>query len=577
MDLQHIPLDNLKTAAANVRHQRKRPDVGDILPSIRERGILQPLLVRPNGDGFEVVAGRRRLHAAKTLAEDGREIGDIPCAVMAPGDDAAAIEASLLENVARLPMDPMAQYEAFARLVKEGRTVEEIAATFAIGELQVKRTLALANLLPAIRRLFTDERIDIVTLRHLTLATKAQQKEWLKLWKDKDAHTPTGPQLKRWLLGGEQIACHHALFDLAEYNGPIISDLFGEEQYFGDPEKFWALQMCAVAARAEALKANGWADVIVLERGDHFPEWNHEKTPKKKGGKVFVTIGHHGDVTFHEGYLSRKEIERGRKGATENEPASAKPEITKAMQTYVELHRHGLARSELLSHPGVALRLAVAHMTTGSSLWSVQPEPQRAPKPEITASVNDSTAQAAFETERKAVLDLLGLATDREHVVRRNGDSYWTALMFSKLLKLSDAEVLRVLTFVMAETLEAGSCLVEALGNHLGIDPVGTYRPDDTFVDLLMDKKTINAVLRDIASDAVADANSKETGKVQKKIIRDFLTGSNGRAKRDGWVPAYLKVPYAAHTKIPPETTRVGAEWRRVSDLFEARQSTADA
>lgn len=207
MDLQHIPIDQLKLAAVNVRHGRKPPAIGDILPSIRERGILQPLLVRPNGDGFEIVAGRRRYHAVQKIAyERTDDPPALPCAIMQPGDDAAALEASLLENVARADMDPMAEYEAFAKLVKEGRTVADIAAIFAVTEQHVKRSLALANLLPGIRRLFKDDRIDVITLRHLTLATKAQQTEWLALWKDEDAHVPTGPQLKRWLLGGEQIA-----------------------------------------------------------------------------------------------------------------------------------------------------------------------------------------------------------------------------------------------------------------------------------------------------------------------------------------------------------------------------------
>ena len=62
MQLLHIDLGKLKDAAINMRHGKAAPDVSDILPSIKTRGVLVPLLVRPNGDGesFEVVAGRRR-------------------------------------------------------------------------------------------------------------------------------------------------------------------------------------------------------------------------------------------------------------------------------------------------------------------------------------------------------------------------------------------------------------------------------------------------------------------------------------------------------------------------------------
>jgi ParB family chromosome partitioning protein len=70
MELRNIALSDLKIATVNVRHSRKAPDVSDILPSIRARGVLQPLLVRPSGSAFEIVAGRRRYFAASRVAEE---------------------------------------------------------------------------------------------------------------------------------------------------------------------------------------------------------------------------------------------------------------------------------------------------------------------------------------------------------------------------------------------------------------------------------------------------------------------------------------------------------------------------
>ena len=80
-------------------------------------GLIQPLLVRARSDGFEIVAGQRRYLAMKKLNADGSpETDTVPCVVMDATDDAAAIESSLAENVARLPMDEVDQYEAFAAL-----------------------------------------------------------------------------------------------------------------------------------------------------------------------------------------------------------------------------------------------------------------------------------------------------------------------------------------------------------------------------------------------------------------------------------------------------------------------------
>ena len=577
MQLRHIKLEDLKPAIVNVRHGKTTPDVSDIQPSIKKCGILQPLLVRPNGKGFEVVAGRRRYFAAKNLQKEGSEIEPIPCAIMAKGDDTAAMEASLLENIARLPMDPMQQYEAFAKLIKQGETIGSIAETFAITELAVKRTLALASLLPAIKTLYQNDQIDAETLRILTLASKAQQKEWLALVKDERAYAPTGHQLKRWLLGGENIKTSQALFDLADYKGAIITDLFGDDDYFADPEQFWTLQTKAIEQKAQALKAEGWSNVVVLERGQYFAEWEFEKISKEDGGRVYIVINHRGEVTFYEGYITLKEA-RARKsranGKGETDQSKPhKPEITKAMQTYLELHRHALVRVELLSHPMVALRLAVAHMIAGSSLWQIRPEPQRAPKPEIKTSVLASSSHIAFEKERAAILDMLGFDKGRSDLVRCNGDSYPTAVLFTKLLTMTDEEVLRILTFAMTESLEAGSCFVEAMGNHFAIDATGKWQADDVFLDLLKDKKTINAVLADVSDEKIAEANVNETGKVQKGIVSDFIKGENGRKKRKNWVPNYMQFPFQGHTDTSIDSIRIGASWLRIRTEFSEKNT----
>jgi ParB-like chromosome segregation protein Spo0J len=73
------------------------------------------------------VAGRRRFAAALAVAEDGGGSEPLPCAVIEAGDDAAALEASLIENIARLDPDEVSRWESFVRLVREGRSPEDIA------------------------------------------------------------------------------------------------------------------------------------------------------------------------------------------------------------------------------------------------------------------------------------------------------------------------------------------------------------------------------------------------------------------------------------------------------------------
>ena len=126
-DLKFIPFSQLHISELNMRHSETAPDIEDILPSVKTRGIRQPLIVRREGGTakkpkYGIVAGRRRHFCLATLAEEGVEIADVPCCVMDAKDDALAIETSIIENVARLAPTEMEQYEAFKVLADKGPT-----------------------------------------------------------------------------------------------------------------------------------------------------------------------------------------------------------------------------------------------------------------------------------------------------------------------------------------------------------------------------------------------------------------------------------------------------------------------
>ena len=315
MTLVFIDQDKLSVSKTNMRYGKKAPDVSDMLPTVRKRGVIQTLLVRPNcQDGhYEIVAGARRFHAARIVAQERRltegdaaEAEPLPCRILSETDDAAAIEASMIENLARLDADEVTQWETFTRLVKEGRDVADIAATFGLPDLTIARVLALGNLLPRVRCLYAAEKIDRATVRHLTLASKSQQRAWLALYDDPETYVPTGHQLKAWLFGGQSIPARFALFDLDGFKGATVADLFGDDRYFTDAEAFWTAQNEAIEARRATYLEEGWSDVVIVPASEHFHSWEYEKAPKRKGGRVYVDVRSTGEVTFHEGYLSAK-------------------------------------------------------------------------------------------------------------------------------------------------------------------------------------------------------------------------------------------------------------------------------
>ncbi|MFD1984385.1 hypothetical protein ACFSOZ_17320 [Mesorhizobium newzealandense] len=229
------------------------------------------------------------------------------------------------------------------------------------------------------------------------MASKAQQQDWLALLADSEHHAPPGFQLKQWLFGGQSISTKVALFPIEDYPGLMVCDLFGEDSYFADADLFWEKQNAAIAARRDAYLEAGWAEVVVLEPGQYFHSWDYEKTPKKKGGKVVITVS----------------------------------------------HRHAAVRAAMLDHAGTALRLMVAHAISGSGLWHVRPEPQRAANEAVAASLANGKAEAAFAEKRRAVLALLNMADENRTVAGGKSDDHATASVFGRLLALPDEDVMR--------------------------------------------------------------------------------------------------------------------------------------
>jgi len=558
-DLQHIPLADLEVSKLNVRKHGAK-DIDSLAASIAAIGVIQPLLVRKNCEGFDVVAGQRRFLAARKLAAAAHPHADpLPCMVLTADDDAAAIEASLAENIERLPMDEMDQYEAFARLRAKGLDEAGIASHFGVSEPIVRRRLALAKLDPGIRRLYRAGEIDAATLRLLTLATRERQKAWLALATDPEQEPPPPWQLKAWLLGGAEIATSAALFDEAHYDGAIVADLFGEERYFADAQAFWRLQNAAIAETRDTLLASGWSEVHVLEPGTRLDTWDYENATKADGGAVYIEVEGDGHVTIRKGLRPKRKCAR-RRGDNASEPdegsaTAERPEMTQALASYVDLVRHSAVRLAVARTPKVALRLLVAHVIGGAKWWKVEPERQAPHSEAVGTAVATLPTQVAFSALRDEIVSALGLGDDEGSLVAYDASGTRTAAVFAKLLEMPDKDVTRLLAVVMAETLAAGTALVDTLGQLLAVDVGAQWQPDEMFFGLLRDRETIGAMLTEMIGKRAADSYLTATGTAKKEIMRKALAG-DGRSKVTGWLPRYMAFPQGAYTARPLRSDR---------------------
>jgi len=575
MKLQHIELNQLKVSPVNVRKRGAEEDLGELIASIRSLGVIQPLLVRPNCEGFEVIAGQCRLLACQALQAETADVGPLPCAVLENGDDATALEASLAENVARLPMDEIDQYEAFAALITQGRSIADIAGQFGVTELLVKRRLAIASLIPQVLKAYREGSIEAETIQQLTMATPKHQKAWFKLFRDPEEYAPTGRRLKAWLFGAE-IPVSSAIFPPERYTGNIVSDLFGEERYFDDAEKFWKLQIEAIIHRQAAYLEEGWNDVVILEVGAHFYQYDKVKCGRTKGGKVYISCAANGEIGFHEGWIDAKEAARREKDkakaaastgddADAEEKSAVRPELTSMAIRYVDLHRQNAVRVELLKSSQIALRVLVASVISRDGLSEARPESQNTQRNET---------QPLYQSARYLMPNVRPcghcLAFRGKSISWRERGAISTAVLMSRLLAMSDEEVLRILTFLMAEALPAGSAVVEVLGNILAVDMDQWWAPDETFFELLRDKEAINAMLAEVAGKQTASIHLSETAKTQKDAIRHCLAGTGGRQKVDGWKPRYFRFPMQSYTKrkgLPA----IG-QWNAVKKHFDVKR-----
>lgn len=145
-----VPLEYVKPSPLNPRKHFDQKKMEDLTASIREKGILQPIVVRPVNGHLEIVCGERRYRAAKAAKLEG-----IP-AIFRKLDDKATLELQVIENLQREDVHPLEEAEGYEKLLKEHGydSVDDIAAKVGKSNSYVYGRMKLCDLIPANRKLF---------------------------------------------------------------------------------------------------------------------------------------------------------------------------------------------------------------------------------------------------------------------------------------------------------------------------------------------------------------------------------------------------------------------------------------
>ncbi|KPF84844.1 chromosome partitioning protein ParB [Brevundimonas sp. AAP58] len=152
--VQLAPIESLKPNPDQPRKVFRPEDLSELTQSIRDKGVLQPILVRaqPGEDGvWQIIAGERRWRAAQAA-----RLPEVPI-IVRQMDDLEVLEVAIIENVQRADLNPLEEAQAYASLMERfGRTQDAVAGIVGKSRSHVANTLRLTYLTPRAKELVSD-------------------------------------------------------------------------------------------------------------------------------------------------------------------------------------------------------------------------------------------------------------------------------------------------------------------------------------------------------------------------------------------------------------------------------------
>ena len=269
----HLPLSKLVMSRENPR--KTKPNTADdlLVASIRSRGLLQNLGVRPSDTSagkYEVRYGGRRLAALRLLTKEGHftKTQEFPCRIV-PSDDADASEEALAENIVREALSPIDDFEAFAKLDALGLSVEEIAKRFGATERAVRQRLSLGQAAPCVRKALREGEISLDIAKLFAGCPDLARQE--RVFKAIDEGGHFSAHSVRKMLYENAVSSSDAIVKFVTLDayeaagGTVERDLFSDEAHLTDLELLASLRDAKLAEEVERLTADGWSWVEAHE------------------------------------------------------------------------------------------------------------------------------------------------------------------------------------------------------------------------------------------------------------------------------------------------------------------------
>lgn len=168
-----IPLAQIRPNPFQPRKTFAPEALAELQSSIREHGVLQPVVLRSVPGGYELIAGERRYRAAQAAG-----LKTIPAVVREGVTDQALLELALVENLQRADLDPIEKAQGFRQLLDQGLSQDQVAQRVGLGRPTVANFLRLLELSENVQKVVTE---GLITMGHaralLGIADRARQEE----------------------------------------------------------------------------------------------------------------------------------------------------------------------------------------------------------------------------------------------------------------------------------------------------------------------------------------------------------------------------------------------------------------
>lgn len=179
--ITYINIESVHPSGFNPRKTFDETALNELAVSIKEKGVIQPIVVRLlESGGYEIVCGERRFRASKLAG-----LATIPAVIRKLTDD-EAMDMAITENLQRKDVDPLEEAAAFRLLIEKGQTIADLAGRFGKSDPYIRGRLKLNDLLPELSALYTEGVINISHCLEICKYPDYVQKEALRKYNGAD-------------------------------------------------------------------------------------------------------------------------------------------------------------------------------------------------------------------------------------------------------------------------------------------------------------------------------------------------------------------------------------------------------